>query len=184
MDYIPQLGDIILEDSNKVGPRIVKFFMTAPTVYHHIYRAITRKQEIVDYYHVAMILNETEEIEQQSKVQISEWKKDHKQIIFRRIDLTLEEQQLLKKEALKDIGQGYDVLNCIGKFLTWLTGIKFFARYVEYPKAEICINRVSHWYKNALKEKFGAVTHSELTTQTIYTYLIQDIKYKIVYMKS
>ena len=191
MSYIPQIGDIILEDSDNTGAKIVKFFMTAPTVWHHLWRKIRSNQEKVKYYHVAMIINNGfngftglgDEIEQQSKVQLADWNPNHKQIIFRKIELIKEDMEDLKQEALSDLGQGYDILNCFGKFLTWLTGIKFFARYMEYPKAEICINRVAHWYKQVLNERFGVVTHSELTTHMIYKYLINCGKYKIVYKK-
>lgn len=191
MNYTPQIGDIILEDSNKTGPKIVKFFMTAPTWYQHLWRKLRETQEHVAYYHVAMILSDgyngdtnlVEEIEQQSKVQIADWNPNHRQIIFRKLNLQRADQKDLKQEALLDLGQGYDVLNCIGKFLTWLTGIKFFARYVEWPRAEICINRVAHWYRKAINEKFGVYKHSELTTHMIYKYLVNNEEYVVVYKK-
>lgn len=191
-NYTPQIGDIILEHSNKTGPKTVMFFMTAPTIWHHLYRKIRGTQEKVEYYHVAMILNNgfngftglAEEIEQQAKVQIADWNSDRKQIIFRKIELSREDKQDLKQEALSDIGQGYDVVNCFGKFLTWLTGIKLFARYMEWPKKEICINRVAYWYKQIIKERFGVVAHSELTTFTLYKYLISSTQYKVVYINN
>jgi 5S rRNA maturation endonuclease (ribonuclease M5) len=36
VNYKPQIGDIVLIDSDQTGARIVKFFMTAPTWYKHI----------------------------------------------------------------------------------------------------------------------------------------------------
>ena len=41
-------------DSNKNGPKIVKFFQTAPTWVHHLWRKIRGTQEVVEYYHVGM----------------------------------------------------------------------------------------------------------------------------------
>jgi len=189
--YNPQIGDIILEDSNRTAAKIVKFLMTAPTLWHHIWRKIRGTQEKVEYYHVAMMINngfnsvtgQADTIEQQSKVKLSDWNPNVKQIIFRKTYLTKEDKEDLKQEALSDIGRGYDILNIFGKLFSWLTGIKFFARYIEWPKAEICINRVAYWYKVVLGEKFGAKTHSELTTYTLYKYLVNSDNYRIVYKK-
>ena len=184
--YVPQIGDIILEDSERVGAKIVKYFMRSPTVWHDIFRMIFNKIEYVPYYHVSMIAangfdtaDQALVIEQQSKVKLSIWNPNIKQIIFRK--KTQPNLWKLAEISRKDLGQGYDILNCFGKFLTWLTGIKLFARYVEYPKAEICINRVAKWYRDVIGEKFGAETHSELTTQLMYKYLLKDSGYEIVY---
>jgi len=191
MDYVPQIGDIILEDSNKTAAKIVKFFMTAPTWYQYLWRAIIRKQDIVNYYHVAMIINngfsgftgKTDIIEQQTKVELADWNPKTHQIIFRKRNLTSEQLQTLKTIALEDIGRGYDVLNILGKTLTWLTGIQLFGRYLEWPRAEICINRVAYWYKEVLCVTFGTKTHTELTTHLLYLYLLQSSEYMLVYKK-
>lgn len=190
MNYEPKIGDIILEDSKQTGPKIVKFFMTAPTWYQYIWRVITGKQEKVEYYHVEMMINDgfsgfsgqADIIEQQWKVQLADWNPNTKQIIFRKKDQDWNNRHL-KEIALKDIGKKWDVLNAVGKFLTWLTGIPLFARYVEWPSAEICINRVAYWYREAIGEKFGAKTHSELTTHSLYKYLINNDDYEVVYKK-
>jgi len=187
--YIPQIGDIILVDSSRFGAKCVKYFMRSPTIWHDVWRMIIGKLEKVNYYHVAMIINNGysgftghgDIIEQQAKVQLDDWNPNSKQIIFRKINLSLEEQQKLKREALSDLKQGYDILNCFGKFLTWLTGMKFFARFIEWPKAEICINRIAHWYRVTKIDYFGVLYHSELTTHTLYKYLNNN--YKIVYRK-
>jgi len=190
MNYIPQIGDIILSDSNKTGPKIVKFFMTAPTVFQHLWRKIRGTQEKVKYYHVSMIINNdfneqtnlVDIIEQQATVKLSDWSLNKRQIIFRKKNLAPQEKQYLKNMALEDIDLGYDVLNCFGKFLTWLTGIKLFARYLEWPKVEICINRVLSWYWE-IEEKFDYQTHSEATTHTWYKKLLANLNYEIVYQK-
>lgn len=186
--YYPRIGDIILSDGNHTGAKIVKFFMTAPTIWHYIWRAITRKQEKVNYYHVAMIISDgfsgftglANIIEQQKKVQFEDWNQNKKQVIFRLKNLTHDEKIYLHDTSIDDIGKKWDLLNAIGKFLTWLTGIKLFARYVEYPNAEICVNRVAKWYFG-IGEKFGAKKHSELTTQDMYKYMINNDNYEIVY---
>ncbi len=187
MNYTPQVGDIILEDSDRLGAEIVKFFMTAPSIWHYIFRAIRKTQEKVDYYHVAMVYkveeNSTKIMEQQSKVKISDINLDTKQIIFRRKDLNNIKQLMLTYVAELDIGEGYDVLNVIGKFLTWLTAFPLFARYIEVPELEICVNRVAYWYSVILEEDFGVLYHSELTTQMMYKYLINNSNYEVVYKK-
>lgn len=168
-------GDIFLVDSKKKGPKIVKFFMTAPTIWHHIWRKIRGTQEKVEYYHVGMFMTQAEIIEQQSKVVKKSSQKllftDDKVCIIRKKNLGNNQQLRLLEEALDDVGKSYDVVNCIGKFLTWLTGIPYFARYMETADDEICINRVAQWYKTACNETFGAKTHHELTTHKLYKYV-------------
>lgn len=190
-NYNPQVGDVVLSDSNRFGAKCVKFFMQSPTVWHQIYKFIIKKLEKVEYYHVAMILNnglngftnQTEIIEQQKLVRLVDWNPNRKQIIFRKLNLTKEDKEDLKQEALSDIGQKYDVLNIFGKLLTWLTGIKWFCRYIESKNKEICVNRVCKWYWNTTDERFSVLTHSELTTQTLYKYLINNENWQIVYYK-
>jgi hypothetical protein len=174
-------GDFFLIDSNKQGAKIVKFFQTAFTVYQHLWRKIRGTQETVLYYHVGQFIEvdgKIRVIEQQGTVMLRDEEHTNKVLntsdrlcIIRKKNLTDEQRNKLKEIALKDIGEGYDWLSCIGKFLTWLTGIILFARYVQLPQKEICINRVAYWYKEAIGETFGARTHSELTTHTMYKYI-------------
>ena len=42
-----QKGDLFLVDSDNTGAKIVKFFMIAPTWYHHLWRKIRGTQEEV-----------------------------------------------------------------------------------------------------------------------------------------
>ena len=88
-------GDGFLVDSNKTGPKIVKFFQTAPTWYIHLWRKIIGKQEIVEYYHAGVIGTvdgKWKIIEQQMKVEINDVEKllnkSDKICIFRRRRLT------------------------------------------------------------------------------------------------
>jgi len=182
IEKIIKQGDIFMIDSNKTGPKIVKFFQTAPTWLHHIWRKLFGKQEEVLYYHVGLFGRGINEkyyvIEQQAKVKVRDeyytrklLSSSNRLLIIRRKDIGELGRDRIVAEAMEDIGKGYDILNCFGKFLTWLTGIKLFARYLEWPDQEICINRVAQWYKNAIGEKFGAKTHSELTTHTMYKYI-------------
>jgi len=181
-EYKSQIGDIVLIDSDKTGARIVKFFMTAPTWYQHLWRAIFRSNVKVRYYHVAMMLNDSNTlIEQQYKVEQRQWNPNSTQIIFRKKKLYETEKLQLYGVALNDTGKKWDVVNCIGKFLTWLTGIPFFAMFVQWPGHEICVCRVAAWYEIVLEEKFGCLTRSEITTQRMFEYLITSNQYNVVY---
>lgn len=170
-----QAGDIFLVDSNKKGPRIVKFFQVAPTVYQYFWRKLLGTNEKVLYFHVGMFYNETEIIEQQGKVVRKSADKllatKNRIFIARRKDSCKTNREALQKVATADLGQGYDVLNIIGKFLTWLTGIPLFGMFLQWPKAEVCVNRVAHWYREVFGEKFGNLTHSDVTTHEMYKYI-------------
>jgi len=173
MNILP--GDIFLIDSEKTGAKIVKFLQTAPTVWQHIWRAIADEQDIVKYYHAGCFLNPFQIIEQQGVVRV----KDSDGVLnstnnkcFIRYKLATNEQRyFFQKLSLIDVGRGYDVLNILGKTVTWLTGIKWFAQHIESKDKEICVNRVAAWYKEFFNEDFGAKHHSELTTHTMYNYI-------------
>jgi hypothetical protein len=168
-------GDIFLIDSDKTGAKMVKFLQTAPTVWQHLWRTITKKQEVVKYYHAGCFLNPLQIIEQQSKVRI----KESDDVLaspnpkcFISCKLATEEQRtMFQTLVIKDVGLGYDVLNIFGKTITWLTGIKWFSQHVESKNKEICINRIGAWYKEYFNEDFGVKHHSELTTHTMYKYI-------------
>lgn len=178
--------DLFLIDSNKGGPKFVKFLMTAPTVWQHLWRKIRGTQEYVPYYHVGMFLNKDLVIEQQWKVQL----KDAERILNTKNNLIIIRYKDASPEqilngcfiARNDMGKTWDVLNAFGKFLTWLTGIPHFARYIEFPKQEICVCRGAIWWRKAFGETFGAKRHSELTTQRMYNYIkAHPEKFEIVY---
>ena len=186
-DYTLTTGDIILVDSQKGGAKIVKFFMTAPTWVQYLWRAIRGTQKHIPYYHVRMAIPTSTEplrcIEQQAKVETRDWNPLSVQAIFR-TNLTEDQKVRLTLRSIEDIGQGYDILNIVGKTLTWLTGIKVFGRYLQWPRAEVCVNRVAYWYEKEVGETFGAVTHSEVTTQSMYESMLNNPKYTCVYQKT
>lgn len=176
MNYIPRIGDIFLCDSDRTGAKIVKFFMTAPTVYQHIWRKIRGTQERVRFYHAGLISGENEIIEQQGKVQYGTVEKilSRKIIIYRMKNLTLEQKQQILNRAKADLGKGYDILQILGKTLTWLTGIKFFTVIAGKltPNQEICVTRVVAWFKDICD--FGVSDPSLATTKIVDEYLYKE----------
>ena len=182
-------GDGFLIDSDKTGARIVKFFQTAPTIFQHLWRKLRGTQETVLYYHAGLfgyVNGELKIIEQQSKVVVKDANKvlntSNRLFIFRRKDISDAQRRSIVEDALADVGLGYDVLNCFGKFLTWLTGIPLFAEYVELPDVEICINRMAKNYLDGIGETFGARKHSSLTTHLVYKYIkAHQEKFEIIF---
>jgi len=167
-----QAGDIFIIDDDSFGANTVKFLQTAPTVWHHIWRGITRTQEKVLYYHAGIFLNELTTVEQQWKCQVMDGQRILKStkrcLVFRFKGVT---ESNIPPFAIDDIGKPYGILHCIGKTITWLTGIKWFCRYVKEPNGEICINRVCKWVNQAYYFTFGEKTYTELTTHIVYKYI-------------
>ncbi len=186
MGELFQAGDIFLVDSTKTGAKIVKFLQTAPTIWQHLWRKIRGTQEIVEFYHVGMFKDHYKIIEQQWRVVQKSSAKllntSNELLIIRKKNLTEYQRKALVLVAEKDLGEGYDIVNCFGKLFTWLTFIPYFARYIQLPNQDICVNRVAYWYKKAISVTFGAKTHSELTTHTIYKYIMLHLdEFEIVY---
>ncbi len=196
MNYIPKCGDIFLCDSNRTSANIVKFFMTAPTWYQYIWRAIRRTQEEVRYYHAGMILGETfmietkdgiqkgDMVEQQSKVQLGETEKilSRKIIIYRNKKLTDQQRFDLGEAARTDIGEGYGILSILGKTLTWLTGITLFVDLMHLGDADICVNRIAYWYWKSNGKLFGVKNFRRTTTETMDKYCLNHPEeWEIVY---
>src|SRR3972149_1560744 len=181
-----QSGDFAIVDSNKTAPRIIKYLMRSETLWQDLYRMVTKTLEVPLYYHALLFLNKDEIIEQQGEVQIKTSEKilntGNRLFIFRKRNLGESERQILIAISKESLGQWYGVMSCIGKTITWLTGIKFFARYIHISKTEICINRVAYWYKRGIRENFGFKTHTELTTHSLYKYVISHPeKFEIIY---
>ena len=165
-------GDIGINDRpEKTGVKIVKFFMTAPTWVHHLYRKIRGTQEIVRFYHPFIVSNNiTNVLEQQKYVQYSGVQKtifDRKHIVYRNKNLTYDERQRLFFIAVDDLGQGWGIVHALGRFATWLTGIKWFVRYISMPTREVSAGRVARWYYEAFGETFGEKHYRYVTTHTI-----------------
>lgn len=179
-------GDIFFVDSKKTCPKVVKFFQTAPTIWHHLWRKIRGTQEKVLYYHVGNFSGQNTIIEQQGKVIERSAEKllntNNNMLVVRLKSMTPLDNAEFLEIARRDLGEGYDVLNCFGKLLTWLTGIPLFARYMELPDKEICINRTAYWMKEVRDETFGVKAHSELTTHLMWKYIIDHPeKFEIIY---
>jgi hypothetical protein len=181
-----QPGDFAIVDSKKRAPKLVKYLMRSPTLWIDLFRMATGKLEEPLHYHALLFIDKDTIIEQQGKVQSVSSEKllntDNRLFIFRlKSSVDLKEDYLVW-EAEDNIGQWYGVMSCIAKTLTWLTGIKFFARYIHIPKTEICINRVCKWYYDVTRELFGKKTYLESTTWSVYKYVIaHPEKFEIVY---
>jgi hypothetical protein len=171
MEYNAKCGDIFLCDSDRTGAKIVKFFMTAPTVWQYIWRGIKQTQEVVRYYHAGMILSKEQMIEQQSKVQYGETNKilTRRISIYRKKSLTSEQQDLLRERAIAQLGQGYGVEDVIAHTITWLTGIRLFTYIIGAfsRNRNICVNRVARWYNHI--DDFGTNKY-EITTKIMDEY--------------
>lgn len=167
-------GDIFLTDSDASYAKIVKFLMQAPTIWHWLWRAITRTQQPVRYYHAGMLVDGERVIEQQKVVEYETvydaFEKKDRYIVLRYTKLTAPKRKKLIKEAEEDLGQKYDILLIFGKTLTWLTGIKWFVRHMEAQNKDICVTRVANWYKDAIGYTFGQATPHEVTTDIIDDY--------------
>jgi len=188
MDYIPKTGDIIFEDSDKTGPKVVKYLMRSPTIWQDIFRLITGKIKQSEYYHPAMVFNSSRSIEQQKVVQFDDLVDELKQkkiIIFRRKNMIRpEEEGELQHLSASELGQPWGYVNLFGKFGTWLTGIKLFGRYIKRPNEEVSALRVARWFYKVFGEKFGEKDYRDNTTQTMVTYCLNHPeKYEMVYKK-
>lgn len=179
-----QAGDIIFEDSDRLGAKIVKFLMTAPSIWHHIYRAIEGTQETVEYYHPTLVISETEMIEQQWKVQIAynENINKKKYIVFRPHFTNIYSKQetndyvnsiCLIQNAKEDLGQKWGIIHTLfGRFPTWLTGIPYFARYIKLPNEEVSAGRVARWLYLTYGDTFGHKKYTEATTHTMVKWML------------
>lgn len=169
-----QAGDIIFEDSDRLGAKIVKFLMTAPSIWHHIYRAIKGIQETVEYYHPTLVISETRMIEQQLKVQITYSDNiNHKKYIVFRPKISQDQRDHLIEIAYSDIDQKWGIVHTLfGRFPTWLTGIPYFARYIKLPNEEVSAGRVAKWLYESFGETFGHVRYTEASTHTMVKWML------------
>jgi hypothetical protein len=185
-------GDIILVPSDKIGARIVKFLQQSPTLWHWIvgktYQAITRRKapewliDVVEYYHVAMALNETQIIEQQSSVIISPASRiEGKRIrVWRNIGLSDSDRIRIASRARNDLNKKYDVLLIFGKTLTWLTGLGIFAMLFQWPGLNICATGVAFWHWPY--DHFGRVAVATVTGDDIDDWCAMHERYRRIDM--
>jgi hypothetical protein len=182
-----QCGDIFLCDSNSTGAKLVKFLMTAPTLWQYLWRKLRGTQEVVRYYHGGMFLDDYTMIEQQGKVQYG--KAPHsilsrKMVVYRKKNLSVMEMDQLSKVARLDLGEGYDIPLIMGKTLTWLTGLRIFENFLGWlsKDQEICVTRVAYWYES-ISINFGVKEHEEITTKIIDEYCGKNInEWETVYI--
>lgn len=175
-----QAGDILFEDSDATGAKIVKYLMRSPNLWIDLWRMITKTIQTCDYYHPVLVISDTEMIEQQWKVQItSNDNINHKKyIIFRPLekanDLPIEFLNLMMITIAKEeIGQKWGIIHTLfGRFPTWLTGIPYFARYIKLPNEEVSAGRVARWMNFAYGETFGHVSYTEATTNTMVRWML------------
>ena len=172
--YKPVLksADIFFTDNFRIQSKIVKFLMTAPTLWQYIWRAIRGTQQEVRFYHAGLIIDQDTMIEQQSDVRIRNTDKifGKNYIIWRNKKLADYQRDLIVLIAKADLGKGYDILLCFGKLFTWLTGIPIFTRWIQAKEKEICVTRVAKWYKIGANIDFGKLTWHEITTDIIDDY--------------
>lgn len=193
MDYTLQVGDISLYPPRNIGGKIVTYLMRSPTLLQDLLYIVAGlidksfKPVNSPYYHVTMAVptdeNPLRVAEQEKKVQYVNWNKDRQQIIFRRKDLTNQDKFLLNQAAADDLGKGYDILNILGKTLTWLTGIGFFAETFHTKGRAICDSRVTKWIRGVINEDWGGVSDNSMTTLIMYEWLLNNNNYEIVYIK-
>lgn len=169
-------GDIFMTDNFSTASKIVKFLMQEKTLWHHLFKLIFRiPLNEVRFYHVGMILDQETMIEQQGKVKLNPTEKIFRKnyIIWRKKDLIEYEAEALEVIAQNDLNEGYGILECIGKTISWLTGIKYFAKWFDMKDNAICAIRVAEWYKEAIGETFGEDDPNYLTTDKMDNYMIE-----------
>ena len=178
-----ETGDIFFTNNYRTASKIVCFLQKEKTIWHHVYKVLFNKPiNEVRYYHVGMILNSRQLIEQQRVVEIDDIPDSFAKsfIVYRKKNLTMREKSRLIEFAMEDLGEGYGIVECIGKTISWLTGIKEFAKWFDLKDKEICINRVASWYLFTLGETFGAKNYNYLTTDKMDEYLMNSKEWQIV----
>ena len=169
-------GDIFFIDSDKTGPKIVKFLMQSPTVWHwaigkigKLFKAKWAAKFIspVRMYHAGVFVSPTKFIEQQWKVEYNdnvEGMLNKKHVVWRYKHLTNEQAEKIDSLSKTRLGNTYDLWLILGKTLTWLTGIKWFVRTFESRDKDICITFVAYLYFTCVGYDWGRKSWHEITT--------------------
>lgn len=185
-----QAGDIWFIDSEKQGAKVVKIFMTAPTIWHHLWRKIRDTQEKVKYYHPGILYSTRRTLDQQWEVEFDDasdiLQSERPLIVFRRKNEYSGTTQHFIDNAKKDLGQKWGIIHTLfGRFPTWLTGIKFFTRYIKLPNEEVSAGRVARWMYETYGETFGYKKYTEATTHTMVKYMLANSDlYEVIYKRS
>ena len=189
MEYpLLQTGDVYITDNWKTGAKIVQFLSTAPTCWHHLFWFLFNKKKLEASrpagYHYGMVLNPDHIIEQQGKVEINDVEKIFKKevYVYRRLGLTEHDKNLLVQVATADLGEGYGILECFGKLIAWITGIKYFAKWLDMKDNAICVCRVGEWYR-VIGENFGVKHPNYLKANLKERYLDLSPMWTQVYKK-
>lgn len=183
-----ECGDIIITDNQRTGTKIVKFLSTCRTCWHHLFYFLFDKDRLESLrpagYHYSMALNENKIIEQQSKVEINSVNKIYKRTvyIYRKVGLTAGEKRILEKVSKYDIGKAFGIVECIGKLLSWLTGIQILAYWFDYRGTSICVVRVGEWL-SYIGDNLGVRYPNYLTARLKEDYLDRPNKWKLIYKK-
>lgn len=178
---IIKVGDILFEDSDKIGPKIVKYFMRSPNLWVDLWRIITNTVQKSEYYHPVLYVGNEKIIEQQWKVEYSELNLEQKLLIARKKDLRDGDRFVLKHIAELELGYKWGILNVIGKFLTWITGFKIFGRIIRWSSTEVSALRIARWYYQAFQETFGQKYYHDNTTKTMVDYIKNSPDWEIIY---
>jgi len=105
-------------------------------------------------------------------------------LIVRKKNVTENDMKYLNKIIEEEIGLKWGILHAFGKFLTWLTAIPYFTRYLKYYDREVSMGRAYKWMYLTFEEIFGYKTYQENTTQTVVTYILNHPeKYEVIYKK-
>jgi len=186
-----QSGDIFIIDSASTESKIIKFLMQSYTIWHWVLGKliylISKKKikwliDDVRAYHPGLVVNEMRVIEQQKVVEYESIAsaflyKPH--VVYRNTSLTEAQRNKLVEIAERDLGLGYDVLLIVGKLLTWLTGIGWFARICQLPKKEICVTRLAKWF-SFIGINFNKESWHEVTTDDIDDFCRTNTNWKVI----
>lgn len=117
-----RFGDVIFEDSNKGGPKIVKYFMRSPNIFVDLWRMLNGKLQKSEYYHPTVVLGGGDMAEQQFRVQITSIENfnQDKYIVIRPKQQQHYQLTRLREIILKEQGQLWGIVQVLGKFLSWL----------------------------------------------------------------
>lgn len=190
-------GDIFFTDSNDVGPKIIKFLMASPSVWHYTLGKILLtfgKKEFVEQhlispvrmYHAGLVTGENSIIEQQWQVEEDTLDSilNKKHIIWQKKSLRADQRQKIVELAKSRLGDYYDVPLMIGKTLGWLTGFHYISNLIQQKNQDFCVSYVAWCYQEGIGYKWNNRQYSDITTDIIDDYNMEHPEeWKIVSSK-